>query len=125
VAGCCECGDEPSGSCATELVSFRLGVKKLYNEKEFTGNLSASIGQSLNYITMGRFHYVHHFANFAIKSFQHRLLYAQVFLRVAFLIATLSGRVKVARADDLPTVKKTSAEYTFIINYFPLLTYCK
>jgi hypothetical protein len=21
VAGCCECGDEPSGSCATELVS--------------------------------------------------------------------------------------------------------
>jgi hypothetical protein len=24
VAGCCECGDEPSGSCATELVSFTL-----------------------------------------------------------------------------------------------------
>jgi hypothetical protein len=23
VAGCCECGDEPSGSCATELVSYR------------------------------------------------------------------------------------------------------
>jgi hypothetical protein len=22
VAGCCECGDEPSGSCATELVSI-------------------------------------------------------------------------------------------------------
>jgi hypothetical protein len=22
VAGCCECGDEPSGSCATELVKF-------------------------------------------------------------------------------------------------------
>jgi hypothetical protein len=22
VAGCCECGDEPSGSCTTELVSF-------------------------------------------------------------------------------------------------------
>jgi hypothetical protein len=21
VTGCCECGDEPSGSCATELVS--------------------------------------------------------------------------------------------------------
>jgi hypothetical protein len=21
VAGCCECGDEPSGSCATELVN--------------------------------------------------------------------------------------------------------
>jgi hypothetical protein len=22
VAGCCECGDEPSGSCAMELVSY-------------------------------------------------------------------------------------------------------
>jgi hypothetical protein len=22
VEGCCECGDEPSGSCATELVSY-------------------------------------------------------------------------------------------------------
>jgi hypothetical protein len=22
VAGCCDCGDEPSGSCATELVSY-------------------------------------------------------------------------------------------------------
>jgi hypothetical protein len=24
VAGCCECGDEPSGSCATELVSYSM-----------------------------------------------------------------------------------------------------
>jgi hypothetical protein len=24
VAGCGECGDEPSGSCATQLVSYRL-----------------------------------------------------------------------------------------------------
>jgi hypothetical protein len=24
VAGCCECGDEPSGSCATELVSYDM-----------------------------------------------------------------------------------------------------
>jgi hypothetical protein len=23
VAGCCECGDEPSGSCATELVGLK------------------------------------------------------------------------------------------------------
>jgi hypothetical protein len=32
VAGCCECGDEPSGSCATELVSkcvMPLGVGML------------------------------------------------------------------------------------------------
>jgi hypothetical protein len=24
VAGCCECGDEPSGSCATELVNKHM-----------------------------------------------------------------------------------------------------
>jgi hypothetical protein len=28
VAGCCECGDESSGSCATELVSY-LGYSRL------------------------------------------------------------------------------------------------
>jgi hypothetical protein len=27
VAGCCECGDEPSGSCATELVSYIFFTK--------------------------------------------------------------------------------------------------
>jgi hypothetical protein len=27
VAGCCECGDEPSGSCATELVSYYCCVR--------------------------------------------------------------------------------------------------
>jgi hypothetical protein len=26
VAGCCECGDEPSGSCATELVILSLNI---------------------------------------------------------------------------------------------------
>jgi hypothetical protein len=26
VAGCCECDDEPSGSCATELVSVKRFV---------------------------------------------------------------------------------------------------
>jgi hypothetical protein len=26
MAGCCECGDEPSGSCATELVVFQSGT---------------------------------------------------------------------------------------------------
>jgi hypothetical protein len=29
VAGCCECGDEPSGSCATELVSIQSVSQKL------------------------------------------------------------------------------------------------
>jgi hypothetical protein len=29
VAGCCECGDEPSGSCATELVICSLQLKVL------------------------------------------------------------------------------------------------
>jgi hypothetical protein len=28
VAGCCECGDEPSGSCATELVSVDFLERK-------------------------------------------------------------------------------------------------
>jgi hypothetical protein len=27
VVGCCECGDEPSGSCATELVSYSINYK--------------------------------------------------------------------------------------------------
>jgi hypothetical protein len=27
VAGCCECGDEPSGSCATELVADQDGTE--------------------------------------------------------------------------------------------------
>jgi hypothetical protein len=26
LAGCCECGDEPSGSCATELVTYILVI---------------------------------------------------------------------------------------------------
>jgi hypothetical protein len=26
MAGCCECGDKPSGSCATELVSYILSL---------------------------------------------------------------------------------------------------
>jgi hypothetical protein len=30
VAGCCECGDEPSGSCTTDLVMYR---NKRYNQK--------------------------------------------------------------------------------------------
>jgi hypothetical protein len=28
VAGCCECSDEPSGSCATKLVSLRVKKRK-------------------------------------------------------------------------------------------------
>jgi hypothetical protein len=29
VAGCCECGDEPSGSCAMELVIYTLFIHLL------------------------------------------------------------------------------------------------
>jgi hypothetical protein len=32
VAGCCECGDEPSGSCATELVELVIKCV-MYNSK--------------------------------------------------------------------------------------------
>jgi hypothetical protein len=31
VAGCGECGDEPSGSCATELVSYERAEKCIQN----------------------------------------------------------------------------------------------
>jgi hypothetical protein len=31
VAGCCECGDETSGSCATELVSYNPGPPDLHD----------------------------------------------------------------------------------------------
>jgi hypothetical protein len=30
VAGCCECGDEPSGSCASELVSLPFFVSSVF-----------------------------------------------------------------------------------------------
>jgi hypothetical protein len=29
VAGCCECGDEPSGSCATELVRYKTVIRPI------------------------------------------------------------------------------------------------
>jgi hypothetical protein len=32
LAGCCECGDEPSGFCATELVSY---IRKKWNGRYF------------------------------------------------------------------------------------------
>jgi hypothetical protein len=32
VAGCCECGDEPSGSCATELVITYGGERRIVEE---------------------------------------------------------------------------------------------
>jgi hypothetical protein len=31
MAGCCECGDEPSGSCAMELVSYSISRFSLLN----------------------------------------------------------------------------------------------
>jgi hypothetical protein len=49
VAGCCECGGEPSGSCATELVSypesFLKSLKKL--------NKPVRIGDSLSEVQTG------------------------------------------------------------------------
>jgi hypothetical protein len=38
VAGCCECGDEPSGSCATELVIIIIvffSIKQSYIKTVF------------------------------------------------------------------------------------------
>jgi hypothetical protein len=31
VAGCCECGDEPSGSCATEIVTATINNTSTIN----------------------------------------------------------------------------------------------
>jgi hypothetical protein len=39
VAGCCECGDEPSGSCATELVSCVFAVDKTALKEQNTASL--------------------------------------------------------------------------------------
>jgi hypothetical protein len=41
VAGCCECGDEPSGSCATELVKVSGAYDGEWNaerDRERTAN---------------------------------------------------------------------------------------
>jgi hypothetical protein len=40
VTGCCECGDEPSGSCATELVSYAVAN---YSKRIFSTFLHALI----------------------------------------------------------------------------------
>jgi hypothetical protein len=37
VAGCCECGDEPSDSCATELVRFLVKILLCSNEVPSNG----------------------------------------------------------------------------------------
>jgi hypothetical protein len=39
VSGCCECGDEPSGSCATELVSYNKLIKVLRRNLYVTAEL--------------------------------------------------------------------------------------
>jgi hypothetical protein len=53
VAGCCECGDEPSGSCATELVSIlsdyglddrAIGVRSPAGAKDFSYSLCVQTG---------------------------------------------------------------------------------
>jgi hypothetical protein len=37
VAGCCECGDESSGSCATELVRYSHSIKNYGFKITFNG----------------------------------------------------------------------------------------
>jgi hypothetical protein len=39
VAGCCECGDEPSGSCATELELVNCNTEVLLRHLSMTGCL--------------------------------------------------------------------------------------
>jgi hypothetical protein len=47
VAGCCECGDEPSGSGATELVGYCLENKMFCNEHEDKNGTLSEIFLSL------------------------------------------------------------------------------
>jgi hypothetical protein len=42
VAGCCECGDEPSGSCATELVNIS------FSHLNMTDNCMRLVSESNN-----------------------------------------------------------------------------
>jgi hypothetical protein len=44
VAGCCECGDEPSGSCATELVSCSDGNVNTEKQNAMTSVLCSVQG---------------------------------------------------------------------------------
>jgi hypothetical protein len=39
VAGCCECGDEPSGSCATELVSYLVSYATVHVNRSVASKL--------------------------------------------------------------------------------------
>jgi hypothetical protein len=41
MAGCCECGDEPSGSCAMELVSYLVIYVYIWDKTKvyFVGNV--------------------------------------------------------------------------------------
>jgi hypothetical protein len=48
VAGCCECGDEPSGSCATELVVTEI----YFNDAIMT--MSVRMFSPLKLVKMGR-----------------------------------------------------------------------
>jgi hypothetical protein len=48
VAGSCECGDEPSGSCTTELVSFYW---QEYGRKQSCGHSSGTHIDMLDYTT--------------------------------------------------------------------------
>jgi hypothetical protein len=47
VAGCCECGDEPSGSCATELVSYLFVVylSKFFSNLDYIASNQIAIGE--------------------------------------------------------------------------------
>jgi hypothetical protein len=41
MAGCCECGDEPSGSCATELVIYR----RIFSNLDYVASNERFIGE--------------------------------------------------------------------------------
>jgi hypothetical protein len=48
VAGCCECGDEPSGSCAAELVTRTDFVDKSFTDYRVFPKISHSLTRHLS-----------------------------------------------------------------------------
>jgi hypothetical protein len=50
VAGCCECGDEPSGSCATELVKDMERKKEERKQLKYKNKEEMATKLEENYI---------------------------------------------------------------------------
>jgi hypothetical protein len=62
VAGCCECDDEPSGSCATEFVNVKLYIRLsfvikfmtcFYFDKKLALRYDIYVSRHVKYVALG------------------------------------------------------------------------